>query len=139
MQRPPTRDPDTLWTRSVAPWLQRVWPLEPALRSQSTAEQFAQVAIATDEYFPQAVELLVPLMVPLNAFYVLDRLASSAHPDRHPRATLTLIDAILDHGAPLFGDDKLRDIIERVRVADPQAIQSPIFRAWNERLRARQF
>ncbi|WP_404294562.1 hypothetical protein ACD578_29805 (plasmid) [Microvirga sp. RSM25] len=62
-------------------------------------------------------------------------LEASKHPDKHPHATLDLIDALVDPNQPRFGENDLRSIIERVRDAEAVIAESAIFRIWNERLR----
>ncbi len=131
----PLASADALWTKRVRPWLDRVWPLDPALRSQETAEQFALIEIATDARFPEAVAALRPYMIPGNSYYAIHRLEASKHPDKHPHATLDLIDAVVDPNQPRFGENDLRSIIERVRDAEAVIAESAIFRIWNERLR----
>jgi hypothetical protein len=130
------RHVDTLWTQRVEPWLGRVWPPEPAIRSSATAEQFALVAIATDSSFPSAVAAIAPYLVPTNGYYVFHRLAKSQHPDSHAAATLSLVDAIATPDALGFGDD-LAKVLERVGSTDPKIAQGALFKTWNERLRAR--
>lgn len=134
--RPTHRDSDSLWTERVKPWLDRVWPPEPALRAPTTAEQFALVAIATDARFPEAVASLAPHIVPSNAYYVCHKLAQSSHPERHPEATLKLVDAIADPSAQRY-DKSLEQVLERVRIADPRVAQGTTLRIWIERLQAR--
>ena len=125
---------DELWTKRVWPWLERVWPADPELRSQNTAEQFAHVAIATDASFPNAVAALLPQMIPVNAFYVIHQLQGSSHPTEHPEATLHLIDAIVDPEGLGFGKKDLREILNRMREADGGVADILAFRRWNERL-----
>jgi hypothetical protein len=134
---PQTAQADALWTRKVAPWLTEIWPPEPALRTQATAEQFALIAIATLERFPDAVKAIVPHIIPSEAFHAIDRLAESVHPDKHPDATVALVDAIVDPKT-CWLDAALRDILDRVRIASPQIAQRALFRVWSDRLRTHQ-
>lgn len=134
----PSRHPDVLWKQKVAPWLDRVWPAEPDLRSQSTAEQFALAAIATDKRFPDAVGALMPHFLVCRANETLHSLAASRHPENHPRAVLNLIDALVDPDARRFGAMDLQNILDRLSAADPQIVHTAAFRTWHERLRAQQ-
>ena len=131
----PLAGADALWIKRVRPWLEQVWPPEPALLSQKTAEQFALAAIATDARFPEAVAVLMPHMTPMNAYYVLHQLEASTHPDDHPRATLDLINAIVAPNGLHFGDNDLRAILDRARAADAEIADTVVFRTWNDRLR----
>ena len=45
-------DVDARWRDKIEPWLKRVWPSDPALRSESVSQHFAKAAISTDEAFP---------------------------------------------------------------------------------------
>lgn len=122
-----TRNADAIWTKRVAPWIGAAWPPDPALRSPLTSEQFAQVAIATDTAFPDAVAYLTRFMVPSNALYELDRLKHSDHPDNHPLATLDLIDALFDRAILAHAIDDLSDILVRLTVANPGVTNQAAF------------
>ena len=134
----PARNSDRLWTEKVRPWLERVWPPDPGLRSPSTSEQFAMIAIATQRSFPDSVDRLVPHMVTANGFYALHQLRESSHPDDHPREVIRLIDALIDPNQARFGDDDLTAIVERARRADPDIVNLAAFRIWSDRVRAQQ-
>lgn len=127
---------DSQWVQKVSPWLKRVWPPDPDLRTPSTAEQFALVAIATDGRFPDAVKTVTPFLVPANAYFVHHQLARSRHPEHHPLATLNLIDAITDPNAQRLSNE-LEKLLERVRDTDPALARNATFRTWNERVRVR--
>jgi hypothetical protein len=128
-------DPDELWSKKVWPWLDRVWPPDPGMRSHLTATQFASLAIATNARFPEAVKALTPYMIPSDAYHVISDLAESTHPKRHPRASLALIDAIVDPARHFFHDDGLREAIEQISASDSRVADNAVFRAWRDRLR----
>lgn len=128
----PSRSADSIWTGRVSQWLQQVWPVEIELRSTSTSEQFARIAIATNASFPDAVDLVTQYMVRANAYYELHLLAGSAHPDLHPRATVRLIDALADRTFLQMGTGDLGLILERARAADAGIINLAAFNElWN--------
>jgi hypothetical protein len=129
-------DPDVLWARKVKPWLEHAWPAEPELRSPMTAEHFALAAIATETRFPEAVAFLRPNLFPVDAYFILHKLAESAHPDEHPDATLALIDAVVER---IHVGEEQREIFERMRAASPAIVETPPFRVWWERLQIRAF
>lgn len=131
---PPEVAADQLWAERVAPWLQRVWPPEPQIRSQGTAVQFARAAVAVDEHFPRAVTLLMPQFVRGSADMVLMDLGASTHPDRHPRATLDLLEATLDPNQFWFAGE-IRGILDRVRAADGTLTDTNAYRQLDQRLR----
>jgi hypothetical protein len=128
----PSRTPDSIWTEKVAQWLQQVWPVEAALRSSSSSEQFARIAIATNAAFHDAVDTVSPYMVRTNAYYELHLLAGSTHPDQHPRAVLRLIDVLADRQSLMMGTGDLGSILIRARAADAGVTNVAVFNElWN--------
>ena len=59
----------------------------------------------------------------------------SAHPDRHPRETLTLLHRIMDIDQ-IWMADELRDILDRLSAAAPDITETNEYRRLDERLRA---
>jgi hypothetical protein len=127
---------DLLWRDHVRPWLERVWPPEPQLRSEGIATQFMLLAIATKESFPEAVAFVLPHIIPTGGHYEITILSESDHPDRHPGPTLDLIDAGVDPVRHWYDDAELRVVLNRIVQAAPVLAQSNIYRVWDERLRA---
>ncbi len=132
-----TPNADALWRDKVSPYLRAVWPLEPALRTSRTAEQFGLMALATGEQFPEAVQSLSRFFVPANASYALHLIVHSTHPEHHPRAVLDLVDKLVDRERVGLNHTDLRVIFARLRDADDQINRLAAFRTWNERLQAR--
>lgn len=130
--KPSSRTADSIWTEEVSVWLQQVWPVEAALRSTATSEQFAQIAIATLAAFPEAVDAVAPYIVRTNAYYELHLLADSTHPDLHPRAVVRLIDVLADRQSLAMGTGDLEAILVRARAADPGVVNEAAFNElWN--------
>lgn len=130
--KPASRTADSIWTEKVSVWLQQVWPVEAALRSTSTSEQFAQIAIATHAAFPEAIDAVAPYIVQTNAYYELHLLAGSTHPDQHPRAVVRLIDVLADRQSLAMGTGDLGGILIRARAADPGVVNVAAFNElWN--------
>lgn len=130
--KPASRTADSIWTEKVSEWLQQVWPVDAALRSTATSEQFAQIAIGTHAVFPEAVHAVAPYIVRTNAYYELHLLACSTHPDEHPRAALRLIDVLADRQSLAMGTGELGGILVRVRAADPGVVNVAAFNElWN--------
>lgn len=131
------RDPDVdvLWRQRVGPWIKRIWPPDPAIRSRGVSQQLAIAAIATDDAFPEAVALIAPLLIQVDGIYVLHRLAESEHPERHPRATVSLVDKLIQPDALIFGRQELRNILNRVSESAAELAEDAAFRRWDERLR----
>ncbi len=128
-------DVDVLWRMRVAPWLKRVWPADPAIRSGEISEQFALAAIATDTAFPEALVLITPYLVKTQYSTVLRYLAASEHPDKHPQEAMALIGKLISPGVPLWGPRDLRDILDRIAASDPVLVEDAMFQRWSEQVR----
>ncbi|MNR98592.1 hypothetical protein D3C71_309080 [compost metagenome] len=126
---------DDAWVERVGPWLARVWPPEPDPDGRGVAAQFARAIVALDEAFPQALQALSTHLIRGSADMVLHELAASAHPDRHPRETLTLLDRIMDINQ-IWMVDELRNILDRLGAAAPDITGANEYRRLDERLRA---
>ncbi len=128
-------DVDLLWRERVGPWLKRVWPSDPSVRSQAISEQMAVAAVATDQAFPEAVALIGPYLVRSDAFYFLHHLMGSEHPEDHPRAVVALIEKVLDAEMLRWANTDLRAVLDRALAADPTLAADAAFRRWDQRLR----
>jgi hypothetical protein len=127
---------DEMWTDRVLPWLRRVWPHDATLVTPETSEQFALLAIATQDTFPEAVDVLLPYMVGTDHWgMIVHNLLQSRHPDNHPQAVLLLLRRIVLLTGPFFADN-LRTVLDRVIVAESGLRQNPTFRAFDTSLRA---
>jgi hypothetical protein len=124
--------PDELWRERAGPWLKRDWPPEPAMRSPAASEQFALAAIATEEAFGEAVATVRPYLTPSNAFQVLWKLDDSNHPDAHPHAVLSLLDAAVAPDAPRLGDHHLSQIVHRIGAADGAIVTDRLYIRWRD-------
>ncbi|MBX9708674.1 MAG: hypothetical protein K2X61_12150 [Caulobacteraceae bacterium] len=126
---------DDAWVQRVGPLLARVWPPEPDPHGRGVASQFARAIVALDETFPQALQALLPHLVRGSADMVLHELAASAHPERHPRETLTLLHRCIDIDQ-IWMANELRNILDRLRAAAPEIAEANEYRRLDERLRA---
>lgn len=127
---------DVRWNERISPWLKRVWPEEEILRSSDTAEEFALAAIATFEAFPDAVKLVSDYAVAGRATRILRALQASVHPDRHPRATLDLMDKFIHRNQPLYLEHREKGIFDRIVAADPDLANDNRYKNWIEHLAA---
>ena len=127
---------DDAWVERVGPLLARVWPPEPDPEGRGVASQFARAIVALDEAFPQALKALSPHLIRGSADMALPELAASAHPEKHPRETLTLLHRIVDIDRIWWMADDLGDILARLRAAEPEIAEANEYRRLDERLRA---
>jgi len=120
----------------VWPWLRRVWPRDIELVESATSESFAQLAIATDHAFDDAVAALLPFMTVTERWgFTVNELAASPHPDRHPRASLEMLGRLVSSNDVQF-IEKLRDVLDRVVAADPALRTHNIFQRYDVAMRA---
>lgn len=127
---------DRLWTERILPWLRRVWPREANLVSPRVSEQFALLAIATNEVFTEAVDFLLPYMTGTDRWgYAVRNMLRSRHPTDHPKAVLRLLGKIILPGGPFFTTD-LRAVLDRIVAADPELLQDAAYKRFDTALRA---
>jgi hypothetical protein len=131
-------DIDVAWRKRVGPWLRRVWPSDPALRSGGISERLAVAAIETNSEFSDAVLIIKPYLVHADGYYFLNRLASSRHPELHPEACLTLIDQLIGTQSPSWEVLDLRSILDRIVANEPAVVDDARYRRWDQILRLRQ-
>ena len=130
-------DVDTIWATRVAPWIQRVWPADPACRTPATSEQFGVAVMTTSAAFGEAIRIIEPLVVRTNGFRITHHLDNSPHPDKHPNEALFLLDLLVEPDAFGFGDDTLRRVLERIGRAAPELRNEQVYRRWDDCLRIR--
>ncbi len=127
---------DRVWSEKVAPWLDRVWPRDVETIAPQTSENFALLAIATDNQFEAAVTFLLPYISRTTRWgYIAHELSESRHPDDQPVTTLLLLGAVVALENGLFTKD-LRAVLDRVSTASPELQQHVTYRALDQRLRS---
>lgn len=126
---------DRLWRERVAPWLMRVWPRNRDLVHKATSEQFASLAIATEDAFDEAVELLWPFMGEAPHWgFPIQELEDSTHPELRPRSSLKLIGRLISPKGAIF-TTSLRVVLDRITKSDPSLQQDSTYRALDAALR----
>jgi hypothetical protein len=64
--------PIELWPKLGAAFFQEVWPLEPALQSPATANDFARIPAGVGkQYFAEAVSVVLPYLLPFEVWAVM--------------------------------------------------------------------
>lgn len=121
---------DELWRTRVGPWIDKTWPPDAEKRTPEVSDALAQVAIATDTAFPEAVDQIHDFLVPaqdrVHADFVL---LESRHIQEHPESVLKLLDKIVPEGyrnAP-HGFHDLPEVLRKLRRAEPAVAESQIF------------
>jgi hypothetical protein len=127
---------DRIWAERVLPWVRRVWPRDADLVTPGTSDQFALLAIATDDQFPEAVGFLLPYMTGSDSWgYIVHNVLRSRHPTDHPEAVLQLLGKVVVLGGLLFTND-LRAVLDRIAAAQPKLRQNSAYRTFDASLRA---
>lgn len=102
--------PAEAWRTSIGPLLAR-WSRDRELYERELTQHFAELAIASAEAFPEALNQLLPYLTRLHgrgSFYAID---SSEIPEKFPSETLTLLWALFGPGctSSLYGVPKVLD------------------------------
>ncbi len=68
-----------------------VWPRERRFRDCSISQHFGSLAVGAGDAFPEALEQLLPYLVPLTRYGSIHDIEQSKAPDKHPHETLKLL------------------------------------------------
>jgi hypothetical protein len=129
---------DALWRDRVQPWLNRAWPHERDLLTKNLAVRFALLTTATSNAFPDAVDFVLPFLIPTDASLVLRELNRTNHPEQYPEATLRLLTAIWDPNVAWSAHD-FREILAKVLESSPALRDEPDVRKYQEWLKILSF
>ena len=121
------------WSNLVRPFIVEAWPRQLRFRSEATSREFARIAEEAGEDFPDAVDVVLPLVRPVRHLDLFGyRLRNpqedgADHARRFPESTVNLLSA-------LVGDDpttipyQLGDILEVLVEAHPAIRQNNSWR-----------
>ncbi|XVJ47850.1 SIR2 family protein [Pseudomonas sp. UBT] len=109
--------PAEAWRTSIGPLLAR-WSRDRELYEKELTQHFAELAIASADAFPEALNQLLPYLTQLHGRGSLYAIESSEAPEKFPSETLTLLWRLFGPGCTsnLFGVPK---ILERMIKAKP--------------------
>lgn len=109
--------PAEAWRTSIGPLLAR-WSRDRELCEKELTRHFAELAIASADAFPEALNQLLPYLTHLHGHGSLYAIESSEVPERFPSETLTLLWKLFGPGctSSLFGVPK---VLERMIKAEP--------------------
>lgn len=105
---------DFFWQKRVLPWMKQIWPADSDIIGNGVSEHLAEAAILADDVFPEVFDFVQRYLRPGNMFSILDNLAASKHPEKHPMETIRLLELIFDRHQAQFNKEKLHNIIDRV-------------------------
>jgi hypothetical protein len=123
---------DQIWMKQVAPWIKSVWPTEPTIRSADVGKRMAIAAICTRSEFAAAVAEVKQHFVPSAANSVLRKLAASDHPTSNPKATLELMDALVERKGTRYDMTDLRSILARLTAGGDAITTTSAYMRWRE-------
>ena len=125
------------WSKRYGPWLRQAWPKDRDLRDERTSRSLAVAAVESGDAFPDAWELVRPLLLPSaqGAAYVIHRLSQKDLAKRHPVQVLDLVDFMTSAEFPAWSAPELRTVLDAIAEADPAVPTDGRFRQLDERVR----
>jgi len=127
------------WKSFGKPFILRAWPREARYQTASSSRQFASIAEASGEYFPDVVRTLSPLLIASNQLDLFvyktketegDEENSASLPRKFPNAMLTLLDRLVPDDPSLAPYD-LASIVNAMADSDASLRQDPRWRRLN--------
>ena len=118
------------WREHVGPFFRDIWPLDAAARDPSVSERLTRMVFECGEAFPDAVDTVVPVLVPFQLW----SLPTYAPSDEryggvlatHPGHVLKLLDAIIDRKRYPPPHDLAR-LLGACSAADRKLVNTPIY------------
>lgn len=116
-------DRAVIWRDCLSPLLRYAWPTDASLRDPTTSKALGALAAATGSAFPEAVETIVPLLVPFEQADLSTAL--DLDPDdwqlleTFPDATLGLLNAVVSADHP---PADLGVLLERLAAKHPDLV-----------------
>lgn len=121
------------WAFRVKPFLHKIWPKEQDKVDSRIALEMARISAITAESFPEAIELIVPLLKPIDHPHILfDDLVNNRICERFPRDALKLLVPLVDNQIWISKhiDRCLSDMLE----GDPTIAQLPEYRRLSDHI-----
>ena len=125
-----TEERAELWRTVIGPVFQAIWPLDIELQTSASTFKLVQILCATEEAFPEAVEVVLPFVRSddprsLTTIYSLAEAPDSLY-KAAPEKMLSLIAAVVGEASPssVYG---LGKALSRLRTLDPTLAESRRF------------
>jgi hypothetical protein len=135
-----SKDQSGPWPEQALIFLREVWPKQVAAKTSGVSARLAELAFSHDEQFPNYVDAIIPLVIPINEDYIrlpsLQRSEERSVIEKFPHKTLELLSAILPEDGRKwpYGMD---DVLRRIGLADSSLLIDPrlmkLNRIWNAR------
>ena len=108
------------WANRIKPYLRKIWPNTRENVSPSIAERFGRLCIASDDAFPEALELLQAwLQPPLHPDFLIRRFHQANLSERFPGPALEFLSRVISNQTQWIPAD-LRRCLEAIRIAAPE-------------------
>jgi hypothetical protein len=135
-----SRDQSGPWPKEALVFLNDVWPKQIAAKAPNISARLAELALSHDEDFPDYVDAVLPLVIPINRDHIrLPTLQSSPERsviEKFPEKTLELLAAILPEDAWKWPYG-MEDVLRRIGLAKPSLLNDArlveLNRIWNAR------
>lgn len=111
--------PAEAWRTSISPLLDRIWPRDRELCDKELTPLFTQLAVASKEAFPDALDQLLPYLTRMEKHGSLYAVTQSRVPEEFPLETLTLLWRLCGPGSD-GGFYGVTQILERIIKAQPK-------------------
>ena len=135
-----SKDQSGPWPRETLIFLNNVWPKKIIAKAPGISERLAELAFSHDEDFPDYVDAVLPLVIPINRDHVtlptLEKSQERTVIEKFPEKTLELLAAILPEDARKwpYGTG---DALTRIGLAAPSLLSDSrlvgLNRIWNAR------
>lgn len=125
------REPESAaerWQGALGPWFDRVWPKDKEMRSEDEAAALAEVVIETGEAFPDALQVVSPLLTHVTDSRVPYLLNKDDGPCKalvrtHPNEVLDLLDKLVPDQkseAEQWSFHRLSEVLDRLETVAPR-------------------
>jgi hypothetical protein len=135
-----SKDQSGPWAKETLVFIKDVWPKQIAAKTSGVSARLAELAFSHDEDFPDYVDAVLPLVIPINRDHMrlptLQRSPERSVIEKFPGKTLELLAAILPDDARKwpYGMD---DVLRRIGLADPALLNdvrlAELNRIWSAR------
>lgn len=120
------------WNNRVKPLIESIWPKTHEKRSNCESTALARVCVHTQSLFPEAMNLLKPLLTKTKDFSLpLHELVESGLAERYPLEALSLLGAIVDENEPWPTED-LKTCLDQISSTNSDLVSDPNFRRLKE-------
>jgi hypothetical protein len=135
-----SKDQSGPWPKEALVFLNDVWPKQIVAKTSGVSARLAELAFSRDEDFPDYVDAVLPLVVPINRDHMrlptLQRSQGRSVIENFAKKTLELLVAILP-GDPQKWPYGMDEVLRRIALAEPSLLNDArlvgLNRIWNAR------